>query len=51
MELIGGCYPARLTGIAGEIELLFVSDCLQFAVAHNQLSLDSLFSSGANAKF
>lgn len=35
----------------GKIQLLLVSDCLQFAVPPDQLSLDGSFSSGEDARF
>lgn len=50
LELLGGREPARFPRIAGEIQLLPVSDGLQFAVIPNQLSLDGSFSSGLAAK-
>lgn len=50
LELLGGREPARFPRIAGEIQLLPVSDCLQFAVIPNQLSLDGSFSSALAAK-
>lgn len=50
LELLGRQDLARFPRIAGEIQLLPVSDCLQFAVIPNQLSLDGSFSSGVAAK-
>lgn len=41
---------ARFPRIAGETQLLLVSDCLQLAVIPNQLSLDGSFSSEVAAK-